>query len=272
MSFLQFGIKRKTLIVMKIIKNVNSIKENKRLLGDLIDTHLESVESLFTDNEKKKKILEINHVGKFLMLLDAGIQIDKLFEAPDFVLKFHSGKKVGLEHRTIIDGKAKSREGFFEDIFSVAESELQNNLELPNFFVSCHLNPYLSFMTNQKRNLIQIIISVVREYILTGILLDNPLIDKISKIPDSYTSINVVGAWWVNYITTDLITEAIRQKEEKIRIYRENSVNIQWLLIVIGQLGKSSFNIKKDLELDFKTEFDKVFILEDFYNNLYELK
>ena len=57
MSFLQFGIKRKTLIVMKIIKNANSIKENKRLLGDLIDTHLESVESLFTDKEKKKKIL-----------------------------------------------------------------------------------------------------------------------------------------------------------------------------------------------------------------------
>lgn len=113
---------------------------------------------------------------------------------------------------------------------------------------------------------------MVREYILTGILLDNPLIDKISKIPDSYTSINVVGVWWVNYITTDLIREAIRQKEEKIRIYRENSVNIQWLLIVIGQLGKSSFNIKKDMELDFKTEFDKVFILEDFYNNLYELK
>lgn len=150
MSFLQFGIKRKTLIVMKIIKNANSIKENKRLLGDLIDTHLESVESLFTDKEKKKKILEINHVGKFLMLLDAGIQIDKLFEAPDFVLKFHSGKKVGLEHRTIIDGKAKNREGFFEHIFSVAESELQNNLELPNFLVLCHLNPYSSFMTNQK--------------------------------------------------------------------------------------------------------------------------
>jgi len=70
----------------------------------------------------------------------------------------------------------------------------------------------------------------------------------------------------------DLLEQAIKKKEKKISSYRENSGNIQWLLIVIGSNGESSYNMNKTIEVDIKTEFDKVYVLEDFNNKLYELK
>lgn len=52
-----------------------------------------------------------------------------------------------------------------------------------------------------------------------------------------------------------------------------NNSNIpQWLLIVLGGIGESSYVLESDFDLTVETKFDKVFILEDFRTNLYEIK
>lgn len=255
---------------MKIIENKKSTSENKNLLGKLINSQLDL---LMAEREKnQQKILELCHVGKFLMFFDNKIQIDKLQEKPDFILKGEYGK-IGLEHQILVDSKPKEREGFFENIFSAAEKELKSDIDLPNFLVTCYLVPYVNFKINEKENLIKIIVQVVREFILTERIIKNPIIDQIFMTDHSQKSLNVnLGAWWVKDVTEELILNAVQKKEKKLSVYKENSGEVQWLIIVIGSTGESSYNLYNPFKMEIKTEFDKVYILEDFNNNLFELK
>ena len=255
---------------MKIIENKKSISENKKLFDNLIDSHLKN---LLPEKEKNsQKILELCHAGKFLMFFDNKIKIDKLYEKPDFILNGKYGK-IGLEHQILIDNKPKEREGFFENIFSIAETELKKNSTLPNFLVTCYPIPYVNFKINEKEKIVKIIVRVVKEYIHTEKLIENPIIERISMTDHSEKSLNVnLGAWWVKDVTEELILKAVRKKELKISTYKENSGETQWLLIVIGSTGESSYNLYNPFEMKIQTEFDKVFILEDFNNRLFELK
>lgn len=255
---------------MKILKNNKSVSENQTLLRDLTDSH---IESLLTDQKKnQQKLLEISHVGKFLMFFDNKVQIDKISEKPDFILKSATGK-IGLEHQIIIEKKAKEREGFFENIFSIAESELQSDHDLPNFLAHCNITPYASFKIKEKQKLVTIIKSVVKEYVLTDVLIGNPIIDKIWKMPHSGINITGdLGSWWQKDINGEIILKAVEKKEKLITEYRKNSGDIQWLLLVIGSAGDSSYLMDQTVDINLKTGFDKVFILEDFTTNLYEIK
>jgi hypothetical protein len=255
---------------MKIIQNNKSIHENKKLLGNLINSHLEL---LMPEKEKnQQKILELCHVGKFLMFFNNKIQIDKLSEKPDFILKGEFGK-IGLEHQILVNSKSKEREGFFENIFSMAEKELDSDKDLPNFLITCYPIPYVNFKISEKQNLIKTIVQVVKEFISSEKLIENPIIEKISMTDHSQKSLNVnLGAWWVKDVTEELILSAVRKKESKLTSYRKNSGEIQWLIIVIGSNGESPYNLDNRFKMNLKTEFEKVYILEDFNNRLFELK
>jgi hypothetical protein len=255
---------------MKIIQNNNSIFENKKLFDNLINSHLEL---LMPEKEKnQQKILELCHVGKFLMFFNNKIEIDELSEKPDFILKGKFGK-IGLEHQILVDSKSKEREGFFENIFAMAEKELNLDKDLPNFLITCYPIPYVNFKINEKVSLVRTIVKVVKEFILSEKLIENTIIDRIIMTDHSQKSLNVnLGAWWVKDVTQELILSAIRKKESKLASYRKNSGKNQWLIIVIGSNGESSYNLYNPFEMNLKTEFEKVFILEDFNNKLFELK
>lgn len=255
---------------MKIIENNKSISENKKLLGELINSHLEIL--MPEKGKNRQKILELCHVGKFLMFFDNKIQIDQLYEKPDFILNGKFGK-VGLEHQILVDNKPKEREGFFENIFSAAESELKNDTELPNFLINCYPFHLVNFKINEKKDIIKLIVRVVKEFILTEKLVENPIIERINMTDHSQKSLNVnLGAWWNKDVTDELIINAVRKKEEKLSTYRENCGKNQWLIIVIGSTGESSYNLDNPFEMNLKTKFDKVYILEDFNNRLFEIK
>ncbi len=257
-------------LFMRIIENTKSVKENKIIMDEQINSHLANL--LVDEKSNQQKILELCHIGKFLMFFDNKIRLDSLSEKPDFILNSDSGE-IGLEHQVLINSKYKAREGFFENIFSIVESALQDDSELPDFLATCYLNEEIGVVRSQKSEFISIIKKVVKEYILTDVLIENPLIYKIRKTRNTRKSIYVnFGAWMEKDVPAKLILDAIRKKEKKLDSYRENSGNIQWLIIVIGSTKESSFNMSIDFELEFDTEFDKVFVLEDFYNKLYELK
>lgn len=222
--------------------------------------------------KNKQKILEVCHVGKFLMLLGNQTRIDQLSEKPDFIINV-DGDKVGLEHQIIIDQKSKEREGFFENIFAVVESELKIDPELPNFLANCYLNSDLDFRLSDKANFIQEAKTVVKQYILNGVLLPNSLIRRISSMPHSQKTISLnFGAWWQKAITPDVIVSAVLSKESKILTYKKNSGEKQWLLLVIGSLKNSSYEVEQDLIFELDTKFDKVYLLEDFRARLFDLK
>lgn len=252
----------------RILKNNKSILENYKLLGELINEHLEL---LHEDSKKQQKTLEISHIGKFLLFFD-NLKIDEVTEKPDFIL-FDGNQRIGTEHQIVVDTESKEREGFFINLFLLAETELQKDIELPNFLASCYIQPYENFKLNEKRYLIETIKTVVKEYILNDHFIENPIIERIYK--QSHSKKNIVanmGAWWQKQVTIDIIENSIKKKETKISSYKESGINIQWLLLVIGSNGESSFEMNENLILEMKTQFDKVYVLEDFNNRLFELK
>lgn len=252
----------------KVKENNRSLTENYKLLGKLINEHLES---LTDDSNIEQKTLEICHAGKFLLFFD-DLKIDQVTEKPDFIL-FNGSYKIGLEHQIVVDSKSKEIEGFYSNIFSLAETELQEDAELPNFLADCFIYPYTNFKLKEKKYLIETIKSVVKEYILNDNFLENPVIERISKQPHSKKNIHAnMGGWWQKDITVEAIESAIKKKDTKISSYKEKGVLTQWLLLVIGSSGESSFEMDENLKLEMKTEFDKVFILEDLKNRLHELK
>lgn len=81
-----------------------------------------------------------------------------------------------------------------------------------------------------------------------------------------------LGAWWQKILTTEVLKAAVCDKEKLHSKYKEN-INIkQWLLLVIGEIGASSYVVDPNVQYSIDTFFDKIYILEDHYNNLYELK
>lgn len=58
-----------------------------------------------------------------------------------------------------------------------------------------------------------------------------------------------VGAWWQKSITASIIEKAIARKESKIESYVRNSVPRQWLLLVIGSLKDSSYEVEETLKI-----------------------
>jgi hypothetical protein len=131
----------------------------------------------------------------------------------------------------------------------------------------------LSFKTNDKTDLIIRLTELVKHFVLTGELSFNDIVNDAHKMKHSQKSVNPnFGAYWQKVITKDLILEHILKKESKVSVYRQNTGLPQWLVLVIGGVGKSSFEVNELLSIQLTTDFDKVFLFEDLYNKLYELK
>lgn len=234
---------------------------------------MEHVRALQPDSKgNQKKIIEVCHVGKFLMLLGKSNSISRLTETPDFIVSA-DGELVGLEHQIVIDAETKEREGFIENIFSIAEDALASECELPNFLANCYLRADFSYRLSDKTRLIDEVKTVVRHYIKTKVLIDNSIIERIGMMGHSRKSINPnLGPWWQKSLTTDLLMSAILKKEKKLTEYLKKTSLKQWLLLVIGGINGSSYIVSENLEFTPESQFDKIYLLEDFSERLYEIK
>ena|ERR1035437_5651177 len=236
----------------------------------LIDSSLIELQS---DTRKNRhKIIEVCHIGKFLMFFDNQYHIEKLFEEPDFIIA-SSSQRVGLEHQIIIDKKSKEKEGYFANLCKLAENELKKDKTLPNFLANIYAHPYFNGKINEKQKLVNEICYLMKHQINTGETPENDIIDMIFSMKHSKISLSAnMGAWWQKEINEELIINAIKKKEMKIAQYEKNVKAPQWLLIVIGGVGDSSYQISDDLKILTDTKFDRVYILEDFNTRLFEIK
>lgn len=144
---------------------------------------------------------------------------------------------------------------------------------MPNFLANIYIHPSFKGKISDKQKIVHEIYKLIRGYIKTGELAENEIIDSVFSMDHSQISLCPnLEAWWQKKISDKTIISAIKKKENKINNYIRNTNLPQWLLIVIGGVGESSYRFENDFNLKVETKFDKVFLLEDFYNNLFEIK
>ncbi len=239
-------------------------------IGRKINNHLTGLDR--TRKSDKQKILELCHVGKFMCSYFDDYEIVKVSERPDFLIS--NGKvTVGLEHQLIIDQKTKAREGFYDDIFEKVEQKLILEETLPNFLINIILKDKIDQTSRNKGFIVDKLTDIIRIFILTGELVQNDFIYNASIMGHTQKSLNAdFGGYLQQAINKSLILEFLQKKEEHIDKYIENSVSCQWLLLVIGSLSESSYEVDNEFDIEINSKFEKVFLYEDFHNRLFELK
>lgn len=223
--------------------------------------------------KNKKRILEILQTEKFLDLLNNNFHIENPYnEAPDFIIS-NEVIKVGIEHELIIDQQSKEVEGYFQTICDLVEKKLREDGDIPNILVNIFFQDHINRKGNAKQDHINRIYTIAREFILNNSIPKNNLIEDISKMDHSQININAnLGAWFQKFLTEDILLRAINKKENKIDNYISNTKLEQWLLLVIGGVGESSYVFEDRFEPTINSRFKKIYLLEDFSSKIYELK
>jgi hypothetical protein len=220
-------------------------------------------------------VLETCHMAKFLRQLDDKIRTVRKFEKPDFIISWDN-REVGLEHEVLVHGESKLREGSLSDLVKELEREYRKIHPDQKILLTIYPQPYLSFRKVDKPRILKEILQLIETFLILNQLPENDYIERFFLQPHSKLSFNCnLGAWWQKSIDNQSLQNAIKKKEKKINEYKFNSgTKEQWLLIVIGSVGESSYTIesKEDFQFSIDSSFDKIFLLEDFRTNLYEIK
>jgi hypothetical protein len=241
------------------------------LIGQKITHHLKGLDSY--KKADKQKQLELCQIGKFLATFFPSYDIKQVREEPDFIIT--NGKtEFGLEHEVITNTAIRKQHGFYENIFHLAERDIQSTTELPNFLANCYLKSNLNFKTKDKSELIQIVKEVVSCSILKNEIPENPIIDRIVQMPHSKKNLTVnFGAHMVQNLSANIVYDFIKKKEDKIKKYSSNTGLDQWLILLAGGGNEYSYNVIEGLNFEkLDTQFQKVFLLADFDNKLYQIK
>jgi hypothetical protein len=197
---------------LSLNKEYASVENYQSLITKFID------ELKVDSYENEQKILELCHIGKFLMFFDNKYKIEKVREEPDFIIS--SGKnRFGLEHQVLIDNKSKEKEGFFGNLVKLAEMELRKDIDLPKFLANIYIHPLFHGKINQKQELVNKITQIIKIYTQTGELVENEIIDRISIMKHSRISLCPnMGAWWQKEVNGDLVINAIKKRKVKLII------------------------------------------------------
>ncbi|PKH51230.1 hypothetical protein CXF68_11300 [Tenacibaculum sp. Bg11-29] len=253
-------------------KEFSESNEFRNSMELIIGDYLEGLNS--QNKGDKQKQLELCQVGKMLVTYFPEFKIKEMREVPDFIIS-NNELTVGLEHEVVSNFELRRKHGFFENLFRLAERDLLKSNDTPNLLLNCFLYQDLEFPAESKAELIENIKEVLNHYFKYNEIIDNGLIKDIFKQPHNTLSLAPnFGAHMVSDITEGIIQEAINKKEKKIENYRRKTELPQWLLIVAGGVSEYSYDIEEYFLKDFriKSTFDKVLLMSDFKNKLYELE
>lgn len=254
---------------MKKISDKESISNYKKQFELLTTGFLPRLKEDYCKNQKK--IIEICHLSKFLMLIK-DFQIEEIREVPDFIIR-NEENRFGLEHQILTDSKSKEREGFINNLFRLVEIKLKEKEEVKPFLANIYIKDNFGIELKRKRELINKLYNLINKFLKEGELDENEVIEEMFIMNHSQICLCPnLGAWTQKAINKNLIIKGINKKDEKINKYIENTKLDQWLLLVAGGVGESSYTIEKEFDIRTESKFKKIFLLEDFYDNLYEIK
>ncbi len=253
---------------MRLITNNRNV--NMARYEELIDIHYEALKVDL--NKNRKKIIELCHAAKFLMHLDLSFEIRELREQPDFLIG-NGTLEVGLEHQVLLNPEKKQLEGYFENIGLKIEDELKKDPLFPDIHINIIFNRYSSTRQIDKNKLIKHSVVIIKNKVFNGFFERNIYIDSLYIMSHDRISISSsLGGWFQNKLNLKILNNSIRRKEMKLDKYKKNLQLPQWLLIVIDSSGESSYVFDDDFIFDKDSKFDKIYLLEDFANRVYELK
>jgi hypothetical protein len=218
-----------------------------------------------------KKRTELCQIGKLLVTYFNEFSIKELRERPDFVIS-NGDIEIGLEHQIVVESNVKEKEGFFETICKHVEIDIATKTSLRNFAINLYFNKGVDRKLKSKPEITKIITDVVVEKVTNNQLLPNPYVEDIFLMKHNQISITAnFGPFVQKKLEESDIIHAIKKKEKKVVDYRKNTVQNQWLVIVVGQVNESSFEVRTDFNLSNDSKFDRVFVFEDFNKQLFEL-
>jgi len=257
---------------MKKLINPNlSLQTIRTRMEKTVSEHLTDLDNY--GHSDRQKATEICQLGKLLVSYFPEFSIEEVREEPDFIIS--DGKeRIAVEHQTVLDESTKSRQGFYENIFLIAERDLRRESSLPNFLADCYLKADLAFKSSDKNKLIRLVKDIVTEFVINSNLPVNPLIQEITLMSHSTRSLKVnFGAYMVKDLNSAALIDSLNKKENKIESYRQNTGLKQWLLLVTSSAEEYSFDIEQPIQnLEINSKFDKVYLMTDHENGLYELK
>ncbi len=274
--------------------DINLSKEDLTKAFDNLDRDTEKVLSKISSFQKeglsKKQSTELRHAGKFLSLLGDSAEIILQDDRPDFIISYE-GRRIGLEHQRIL----KPTVGDFKAIENIiSESAKTFKLKYPdlNFLAAIYwADPNFRFTKNNSDKIKTKIADYVYEiYDKIGIddgHSDIEIIEQFNLLtskPDYIEEVHLTphselnfyynsGGYTISNIDQQTIQSEINKKETLVNSYRKNSnVSEQWLLLVLSTTSPHSFHFPQGAKFVTSTSFDKVFVLEDFDNKVYQIK
>ncbi len=237
----------------------------KMTLETILRKHIDQLDPS-NKREFRKKTIELCHLAKFILSVDEGYSIASVGESPDIIIA-NGNNKIGVEHVILAETSHKKREGSIENLFKLAENDFSIAYPEKKFLVNIFLTKNFPIIKKlQSQELIPIINKTINIWIETKILIENDLIESIYSMP--HTEMDFVankGAWGSGVVTIDLLRKTIREKDKLVNKYRTNTrIDKQWLLIVIGGVGESSYQMNNSITGVFNSDFDRIYVLEDF--------
>lgn len=240
-------------------------------MGKLINAHLENLSP--SDKDYKKKSIELCHIGKFLTILNENFIILSVGEQPDCIIS-NSNERVGLEHCIIVENGYKKQEGTSQNIFEKAEHAFRKQFPVLKFLANIWINSD-KFVVRKSEypRIIEEIVTVIHTYYVTGELINNQFINRISiSFHTDIIFIPYSGAWIQKYLPEEELKRTIVEKEKLLPIYlSKNNLKKQWLLIVIGGASQSSYRIRNNVN-KLNSLFDRVYLMEDFASKIFRIK
>jgi hypothetical protein len=198
--------------------------------------------------------------------------VDIIRESPDLIVQFDA-KRVGIEVVGLVETQGKKTIGSFEDILYRAEAEMINHTTRP-FNASCYLNTDYTIKKRDKGKLVRLTVEAILSALDGNKEIDHPFIRNIDIQPHTLQTVSASYSWWGEYILTpELINKELSKKARNLDEYRNCNVSEVWLLMVANESGLGSFNIdiEKLKDLEYPTDFDRVFLLNYYAKNFIQI-
>jgi hypothetical protein len=256
---------------MEFYSSTYSADAGNRLISEKISPFLDQISTRSSYDKKKKT--ELRHTGKFLAYFFPHLTIEKIYERPDFLIRYKK-RIIGLEHTELINYNIKRQEGYIKNVFNEAENRLlkEESKDYQNMH-NCYIKSDFNYKKHPKKEIIKTIISLIKHYQKEKCVFENFMIDQIAEFPhSSFDLIPLFNSNKQSPINKEIILKAVKKKEKKISEYIKNSTDEQWLLLVISNSGRSGYDVKDDFQIELNSPFEHIYLLEDYENNLFKIR
>lgn len=264
------------------LKGTGIIEEDFRKVMALIKPQQDLY--LKAGNVTEDKFEELLQVGKFAVHINGNVQLetyDPPLDFPDFIFRI-DGKRIGIEHTRLIDGKANAIYKRIKDCLVKTELILKErypkatgifNLSISDYVPAINEKSFSDQLTKEER----ITISETMANYLSSIIDPSIQVIRPSYIQDAFLSSNPgipIGITLAqsylpekNKETAALIMERIEGKEHHYGVSAASAGLAElWLLVVVdGVKSSSGFKLNDSvLPILEKSRFDKIYLFDSF--------